>query len=522
MSRIDVSNLTFYYEGSYENIFENVSFQIDTDWKLGFIGRNGRGKTTFLNLLLGKYEYTGMISKSVEFDYFPYPVEDKTRPTIEIVEEIYPQYEFWELCREWSYLKGAEDVWFRPFDTLSHGEQTKVLLVVLFLKENHFLLIDEPTNHLDMEARQLVCDYLKRKKGFILVSHDRTFLDGCIDHVLSINKNNIEVVAGNFSGWWENKKRQDAFELAENERLKKDIRRLTMAARQAQNWADKVESTKIGRKSLKYEKSIDTRAYVGEKSRRMQSRRKNLERRREAELEEKSKLLKNIESQEDIRLVQAKHHRDLLIEAKELALCYGKKEVCNGISFELHQGDCLVLEGHNGCGKSSVIKAVLQAAGRMTEPEKAGAAERITKAEGTADTERSLGTAGKLELASGLKISYVSQDTSYLQGMLQDYIIQEKVDETLFKQFLRKMDFSRGHFEKRMEEFSEGQKKKVLLARSLCEQAHVYIWDEPLNFIDIFSRMQLEDLIVKYRPTIILVEHDRTFVERVGTKVVRL
>lgn len=512
MSRIDVSNLTFYYEGSYENIFENVSFQIDTDWKLGFIGRNGRGKTTFLNLLLGKYEYTGSISKSVEFAYFPYEVKDKTRQTIDIVEEIYPQYEFWELCREWSYLKGKEDVWFRPFDTLSHGEQTKVLLVVLFLKENAFLLIDEPTNHLDMETRQLVCDYLKRKKGFILVSHDRTFLDGCIDHVLSINKNNIEVVAGNFSSWWENKQRQDAFEQAENEKLKKDIKRLTAAARQAEKWADKVESTKIGKKSLKYEKSIDTRAYLGEKSRRMQSRRKNLERRREAELEEKSKLLKNVESKEEIRLVQAKHHKNLFIEARDLTLYYGEKEVCSGISFELCQGDCLILEGHNGCGKSSVIKAILQNNAGFPS---------LNELENSKKSEK-LQITGKLEVISGLKISYVSQDTSYLQGRLQDYILREKVDETLFKQFLRKMDFSRGHFEKRMEDFSEGQKKKVLLARSLCDQAHVYIWDEPLNFIDIFSRMQLEDLIRTHRPTMILVEHDRTFTERVGTKVISL
>ena len=73
-----------------------------------------------------------------------------------------------------------------------------------------------------------------------------------------------------------------------------------------------------------------------------------------------------------------------------------------------------------------------------------------------------------------------------------------------------------------MEEFSEGQKKKVLLARSLCDAAHVYIWDEPLNFIDIFSRMQLEELILEYRPTMLLVEHDKSFVERVGTKVVEL
>ena len=74
MSLINVSNLTFSYEGSYDNIFENVSFQIDTDWKLGFIGRNGRGKTTFLNLLLGKYAYSGNISSTVKFEYFPYDV----------------------------------------------------------------------------------------------------------------------------------------------------------------------------------------------------------------------------------------------------------------------------------------------------------------------------------------------------------------------------------------------------------------------------------------------------------------
>lgn len=511
MSRIDVSHLTFYYEESYENIFEDVSFQIDTDWKLGFIGRNGRGKTTFLNLLLEKYEYRGTISKSVVFDYFPYEVKDKTKQTIEVVEEIYPQYEFWELCREWSYLQGSEDVWFRPFDTLSHGEQTKVLLAVLFLKENHFLLIDEPTNHLDMEARAIVCAYLKRKKGFILVSHDRTFLDGCIDHVLSINKNNIEIVAGNFSSWWENKERQDAFELAENERLKKDIRRLTVAARQAGNWADEVESTKIGKKSLKYEKSIDTRAYVGEKSRRMQSRRKNLERRREKELEEKSKLLKNVETRENIRLVQEKHHKDLLVEAKNLALYYGEKEVQSNISFQLRQGECLVLEGKNGCGKSTVLKAILEAADKQ-----------LREQEEISTGKEPLKSTGLLEVASGLKISYVSQDTSHLHGKLQDYIVAEKVDETLFKQFLRKMDFARGHFEKRMEDFSEGQKKKVLLARSLCDHAHVYIWDEPLNFIDIFSRIQLEELIIKYRPTMILVEHDKTFVEKVKTNIVRL
>lgn len=79
MSMIKIENLTFSYPTSYDNVFENVSFQVDTDWKLGFVGRNGRGKTTFLNLLLGKYEYSGKILSSVQFDYFPYPVSDKNR-----------------------------------------------------------------------------------------------------------------------------------------------------------------------------------------------------------------------------------------------------------------------------------------------------------------------------------------------------------------------------------------------------------------------------------------------------------
>ena len=192
-SIINVTNLTFAYDGSYDNIFENVSFQIDTEWKLGFTGRNGRGKTTFLNLLLKKYEYSGTISSSVPFEYFPYEVTDKEQLTTDVISSVYYDFQQWQLMRELNLLQVSEDVLYRPFDTLSNGEQTKVLLAALFLKENSFLLIDEPTNHLDVNARKIVGDYLNSKKGFILVSHDRNFLDSCVDHILSINRNNIEI-----------------------------------------------------------------------------------------------------------------------------------------------------------------------------------------------------------------------------------------------------------------------------------------------------------------------------------------
>ena len=110
MSLINVKDLTFAYDGSYENVFENTSFQIDTDWKLGFVGRNGRGKTTFLNILLGKYKYSGNITASVSFEYFPYEVEDKTKNTIEIFYDICPNCEDWEFMREISLLEVDFDV----------------------------------------------------------------------------------------------------------------------------------------------------------------------------------------------------------------------------------------------------------------------------------------------------------------------------------------------------------------------------------------------------------------------------
>lgn len=508
MSQISVNNLTFYYEGSYDNIFEDVSFQIDTNWRLGFIARNGKGKTTFLKLLMGSYEYKGSINASVIFDYFPFEIKDKNKNTIDVIEEIDPDYEFWKICRELNYLKVNTEIFYRPFFSLSNGEQTKVLMALLFTRENHFLLIDEPTNHLDMESREILKEYLNTKKGFILVSHDRNFMDGCVNHVLVINKTNIEVQQGNFSSWWENKRKQDTYELAENERLKKDIKRLTESARKTKQRADNIESTKIGEKSEKYEKSINTRAYIGEKSRKMQMQRKNLERRQEKELEEKSGLLKNIEEVSDLKLFPLKHYKEKLVIVEDCAIAYSENNLTvSSVNFEVQRGERVFLQGKNGCGKSSIIKAILQ---------QAGAKEFLN------ENSQLILKQGKIELPNEIMISYCSQDTSMLCGTIKEYAAQNKIDETLFMALLRKLDFSRVQFEKRIEDYSGGQKKKVLLAGSLCKQAHLYIWDEPLNFIDVFSRMQIEELILKFKPTMILVEHDKTFIEHTATKIIEL
>ena len=119
-------------------------------------------------------------------------------------------------------------------------------------------------------------------------------------------------------------------------------------------------------------------------------------------------------------------------------------------------------------------------------------------------------------------ISYVSQDTSFLSGSLHGFSEERGLDESLFLAVLRQLDFTREQFARNMEDYSEGQKKKVLIAASLLTSAHLYIWDEPLNYIDIFSRMQIEKLIEKYKPTMIMVEHDSRFREKLATKVIDL
>lgn len=492
MSRICVNNLTFSYDGSYDYIFKNASFTIDTDWKLGFTGRNGRGKTTFLQLLCGKYEYAGTITASTQFTYFPYSVEHPEFETIDVLRAISPEFEDWQLARELHLLNMDENLLMRPFYTLSQGEQTRILLAALFLKEDQYLLIDEPTNHLDAAARETLGDYLHTKRGFLLVSHDRAFLDRVVDHMLCINKTNIEVQKGNFSSWWLNKERADHAEQSRNDILRRDIRHLEAAAQRTVHWSNQVEKTKKGTTNSGLRP--DT-GYIGHKAAKMMKRSKSIEARQQSAIAEKSKLLGNIETVEDLKLHPLSYGARRLVSFQNAVFFYGDRRVCAPLNFELLQGERIALCGGNGSGKSTILKRIC--------------GEDITYT-------------GMITIGSQLKISYVSQNTGTLRGNLSDYAQVHCIDESLLKAILRKLDFSRVQFEKDLSAFSEGQKKKVLIAKSLCESAHLYVWDEPLNYIDVFSRMQIEKLLIRFAPTLLFVEHDRTFCKHIATKQIVL
>ena len=173
--------------------------------------------------------------------------------------------------------------------------------------------------------------------------------------------------------------------------------------------------------------------------------------------------------------------REKILEIKDLCMEFpsGRKQTVkalNHVTFDIYKGENFGLVGESGCGKSTLIKAILQ---------KAGACK---------DTLLLLET-GVCQTASGLIVSCISQDTSWLKGSLSAFCTERHLDYTLLCSILRQLDFERAQFCKNMEDYSEGQKKKTLIAASLLTPAHLYIWDEPLNYIDIFSRMQLEELL---------------------------
>ena len=487
MALINISNLGFAHDGG-QVIFADVSLQLDTHWKLGLIGRNGRGKTTFLKLLLGEYPYSGSIQTPVSMDYFPFAVDTPEDTGLEVARRICPGLEDWRLERECSLLELAPEALARPFRTLSGGEGTKLLLASLFLRENNFLLIDEPTNHLDRKARHSVGTYLRAKKGFILVSHDRSLLDGCIDHVLSINKADIELQRGNFSSWKMNRERTDQREMADNDRLKKEIARLEHSARRSADWSKTAEKDKFGNGPV-------DRGFIGHKAAKMMQRAKNVADRRSKAVEEKTQLLHNLENEAPLSLRPQAFHSRRLAECRGVSVCYGNTAVVRDISFSIMKGDRLALCGDNGSGKSTLLQLLAR---------------------------QPLQFQGEVHLPPSLRISYVPQDTAFVGGSLKNFVRERGIDESLFRAVLHRFGFERKQCAADMRDFSAGQKKKALLAASLCEEAHLYIWDEPLNYIDIISRMQIENLILEHQPTLVLVEHDQMFLQRVATKILHL
>ena len=305
-------------------------------------------------LLLGEETYQGKIISSDNLIKFP-PViteEDYNNMGIELYYKHVMFAEDWKLFKEVNMLGLDTELLYRPFKTLSHGQRIKILFAIFFLKEEGVLLIDEPTNHLDREGREELSKYLNKKKGYILISHDRRFLDNTVDHIIAINNTNIEVQSGNFSSWYENYKRKEKNEQVENEKLKREIKKLKVAQENTKRWSDSVESSKYGK-----ENSHADKGHIGHLAAKMMKTSKNIERRKEKAIEEKEKLLKNVDKKPKLILNTIEHYKNTIIRFENVGYSYdGNNYIFKDINLEIEKGDRLVIKGKNGSRKINTNK----------------------------------------------------------------------------------------------------------------------------------------------------------------------
>ena len=457
MGSIKISNVSFRYEDSSNHIFNNLNLDLDSSWKLGLVGRNGRGKTTFLNLLQGKLVGRGEIQTKLNFSYYPIRIKDPANITLyELQDQI--MFEQWKLERELNLMHVDSNLIWQSFNTLSGGEQTKILLALSFIDENSFPLIDEPTNHLDEESRQEICKYLtKHHKGYIVVSHDRNFLNQVTDHVLAIENTEIHLYQGNYATYEQIKEARDEFNREKNEKIAGEIKNLHNQKEQFYHWAQKIEARKnLGQKTqyILNRRARVNKAAIGHAAAKMMKKSITRRNRMDKKIEEKEGLMVNIEDIPKLTMnFQSNYHSAFL------------KFLLNKVSANSN---------------------------------------------------------GRCELTNGLRISYLPQDLTIYQGSLKNFALHQKLSYEDLLNILKKMGFPHTNFNVPIEEMSMGQQKRIALAKSLLESADLYLWDEPANYLDVFNQDQLINLLQEVKPAMLLIDHDQYFIERVADKRIKL
>lgn len=471
MSIIMADGLGFSYPSSISPVFEDLNFSADSSWKTGLVGANGSGKTTLFKLLCGELPYSGRLQTSLKFVRFPFEVGCK--PVYALADEL---PEGWEFYRELSLLGLPEDICARSFDELSGGERTKVMLAALFCS-SAFPLIDEPTDSLDMAGRRRLAEYLKTKRGYIVASHDRAFLNACTDHTLFLSDEGAQIVGGNYSVWKEERDRYLHDVAGKKRKLEREAEKMTEAARLTANWARSAEREKYG--------GGGDRGFLGAKAARIMKRSKVSTARKERAAENARELARAL-PEEGIKLAIEPLicRKQCLFSLHDFSLTVGGRRLFDGFNMNMMRGERIAVMGGNGCGKSTLLNHIAQ------------------NAAGT--------------------VSYVSQHCDDVVGTPSEYAARFGIAEGDFNSMLAKLGFASCDYGRDASSLSMGQRKKLALARSLMQRAHLYIWDEPLNYLDITARELIEEAAASSDATMIFVEHDAQFVKNAATRTVEL
>jgi ATP-binding cassette subfamily F protein 3 len=505
---LSLNNLS-YYLGS-RPLYEDISLHIKPKDKIGLIGANGTGKSTLLKLIIGDLTPDeGSISRSndctigfLNQDLLSYESQDsilevamkafekenflkkeidkvleamEANYTDELLDKLTKLQEQFEILEGYTIQSKAEEILeglgfqtadlVKPLNTFSGGWRMRVMLAKLLLVRPSLLMLDEPTNHLDLPSIQWIEDYLSKYEGaIIIVSHDREFLDRSAKSIVEISSRNLNLYAGNYSFYLEEKS------------LRSEIQKSAF-----ENQQQKIKQT---------EKFIERFKAKATKARQVQSRVKSLERLDIIDdvIDETAKVTFRF----NFKTQPGRH----IVKFEDVSKSYGDLKILEKSTVTIERGDKIALVGANGKGKSTLLRII-----SGTEP-----------------------INGKVELGHNVNMSFFAQhqlESLNIENTLLDELKQAGTDKTEMelRSVLGCFLFSSDEVFKKIKVLSGGEKSRVALAKVLISESNFLLLDEPTNHLDMTSVNILTQALLQYAGTYIIVSHDRHFVKNVANKI---
>ncbi len=510
---IIISGISVHFTGNY--LFEDISFIVNNKDKIGLVGKNGTGKTTLMRILNGELQpEKGNISVSndVKIGYLPQEIKLRSNKTVidetlttfkeelalqksieklnqeisarndfqsdsyhELVQKLAETTERYELLdgsrievkakkilRGLGFLKDDMD---KPMSAFSGGWQMRVELAKILLKKPHFIMLDEPTNHLDIQSIEWLENYLIEYPGAIMiVSHDRAFLDNITTRTIEISKGKIYDYKASYTQYEKMRLQREEIETAALNNQQKQVAQI--------------------------ERFIERFRYKASKAKQVQSKIKMLEKMDKAEVD------KIDQSSIYFRFPQATPSGKLVLEASDITKSYGTKKVLDNISFAINRGERIAFVGKNGEGKTTLSRIIV---GNLSHE-------------------------GKLKQGHNVSIGYFAQNQDELLDnnktvfqTLDDIAIGDvrKNIRGILGGFL----FSGEDVEKKVKVLSGGEKSRLAIAKMLLLPVNFLVLDEPTNHLDMRSKDILKNALLQFNGTIIIVSHDRDFMNGLTNKV---